>query len=305
MTENKLAVKKETVLSLSKNVLGRMMNEVEEFAKIEKTPLTDNERSFALEIIEDINKKVTEGRVAWQEIDIVGCSLYSQVKSFARMGLSPSSNELYIDIRNNKYTGKKDIYIKKQYQGVEKELIKWSKKEIVRFLKDIVCKGDDFVMETDFLTGLPLITKHIKNQDVDRNDLENMTGAYAIAYVKEHKDDKTLTPYVIYIDRNRILRAYNASPTGTKVIWKADTAKMVIKTAVWELHNYFKPFIAMPVELKKDWEKTNEKMEWQDTEAVVEEEIQNNANAGEVIDFERKEIEVEKEEETPETDRGF
>ena len=88
------------------------------------------------------------------------------------MGLSPSSNELYIDIRNNKYTGKKDIYIKKQYQGVEKELIKWSKKEIVRFLKDIVCKGDDFVMETDFLTGLPLITKHIKNQDVDRNDLE-------------------------------------------------------------------------------------------------------------------------------------
>ena len=28
-----------------------------------------------------------------------------------------------------------------------------------------------------------------------------MTGAYAIAYVKEHKDDKTLTPYVIYIDK--------------------------------------------------------------------------------------------------------
>ena len=33
-----------------------------------------------------------------------------------------------------------------------------------------------------------------------------------------------------------------------KTIWKQDTAKMVIKTAVWELYNIIKPFINLPVE---------------------------------------------------------
>ena len=44
-----------------------------------------------------------------------------------------------------------------------------------------------------------------------------------------------------------------------KTIWKQDTTKMVIKTAVWELYNMLKPFINLPIELKADWANTNEK----------------------------------------------
>ena len=303
MSENKL-VKKETVLSLSKNVLGRMMNEVEEFAKIEKTPLTDSERSFALEILQDINKKVTEGKVQWNEIDVVGCALYSQVKSFARIGLSSINKEIYIDIRNNKYTEKKDIQISKQYQGIEKEMIKWSSKKIVRFYKDVVVTGDDFEMVVDFTTGILGITKHKKNKDIDRNVLDNVVGAYAIAYVKENDE---LVPYISYVDKNRIMRAYNASPMGTKAIWKQDTAKMVIKTAVWELYSLIKPFINLPVELKQDWANTNENMDWVNTETVeeeIEKEIKIDANSGEVFYF-KEEIEEKIKEEQPKNNRGF
>ena len=92
--------------------------------------------------------------------------------------------------------------------------------------------------------------------------------AYAIAYVRELPTDTKTTPYMIYIDRNRIMRAYNASPTKEKNIWNLDTRKMVLKTASWELYNYFKPFIEIPIELKKDWETTKDEMNWETGEVI-------------------------------------
>ena len=58
-----------------------MLSRVKELSEIENTPLTSEEKSFALEILQDINKKVSEKRIKWNEIDIVGCALYSQVKA--------------------------------------------------------------------------------------------------------------------------------------------------------------------------------------------------------------------------------
>lgn len=304
--------KKETnsVVEINKGLLSGMLSRVKELSEIENTPLTSEEKSFALEILQDINKKVSEKRIMWSEIDIVGCALYSQVKSFARIGLSSINKELYVDIRNNKYTGKKDINILKQYQGLEKELIKWSSKKIVRFYKDVVCQGDEFEIGVDFNTGINKITKHKKTTSIDRNNLANIIGAYAIAYVKENDE---IVPYIANIDKNRITRAYNASPTETKTIWKQDTTKMVIKTAVWELYNMFKPFVNLPIELKADWVNTNEKMDWVNTEATQEEltkELEVDANSGEILDFEdekqdEKIVDKKEVEETSQKNRGF
>lgn len=282
---------------LGKTMLNGMLQQVEAFAKIEQTPLNQRETAFALDILESVYKKVQEQGLSWGQIDIAGCGLYSQVKAYARLGLTIRDNELYIDIRNNNKTGLKDINIKKQYQGLEKELIKWSSKKIVRFYKDIVCMGDDLEQEFNFLTGLTEIKKHKKDPNVDRNKLENITGAYAIAYVREREQDESLTPYMVYIDRNRILRAYNASPTKEKTIWKLDTRKMVLKTASWELYNYFKPFIEIPIELKKDWEETKDEMNWETGEviSVVEEETASD----ELITFEEEEEKEQEMEEQP------
>lgn len=275
---------------LGKSMLDGMLKQVEAFAKLDQTPLNQQETAFALDILESVYKKVMEQGLSWGQIDIMGCGLYSQVKSYARLGLTIRDNELYIDIRNNGKTGLKDINIKKQYQGLEKELVKWCSKKIVRFYKDIVCAGDNLEKEFNFETGLTEIKKHEKDPKVDRNKLDNIIGAYAIAYVRELPTDTKTTPYMIYIDRNRIMRAYNASPTKEKTIWNLDTRKMVLKTASWELYNYFKPFIEIPIELKKDWETTKDEMNWETGEVI--DVVETETASNELISFD-EEVEAE------------
>ncbi len=210
-----------------------------------------------------------------------------------------SNAEIYPDIRKNGKTGKYEINIKKQYQGIEKELIRWCSKKIVRFLDGVICKGDEFETEVDFELGLEKIVKHKKNKSVDRNKLENITGAYKIAYVEENGK---LVQYAVIIDRNRILRAIAASPTNDKPVWKADTQRMVLKTASWCLYQYvLRPFVNVPVELKEDWAKTHDEMNFNtiaEAEVVAQEEVNENANKGEVIDIPKEEVKSEE----PKTD---
>ena len=274
---------------IGKTMLSRMVNQVEAFASIENTPLTNKEKRYASSIAMAIIKRVEESGTKWELVDVK--NVVEQIKRFSRLGLSIHENELYIDMRNNGKTGKKDITIKKQYQGIEKELIKWCSKKIVRFHKDIICVGDEFETEVDLSVGLETVLKHVKNRDIDRNKLENITGAYDIAYVEEN--DK-LVQYVVVIDKNRIMRAYNASPTNEKPIWKADTQRMVLKTTVWCLYNYLlKPFVNIPDDLKVDWEETQDKMEFEEVEEIVAEEIKTNANTGELLDVSDENPEVE------------
>lgn len=278
---------------IGKTALSRMIGQVEEFAKIENTPLTVKEKTYATNIASAIIKRVEEAKVSWSLVDVK--DVVGQIKRFARLGLSINENELYIDMRNNGKTGLKDITIKKQYQGIEKELIKWCSKKIVRFYKDVVCKGDVFETEVDFETGLEKVVKHAKDKTVDRNKLDNIVGAYNIAYVEEN--DK-LVQYLVVIDRNRIMRAYNASPTNEKPIWKADTQRMVIKTTVWSLYNYIlKPYMNIPEELKQDWELTQDEMDLNNVEEIVVEEVNTYANTGEVLDI-PDELENEEEDES-------
>lgn len=272
------------VPDIGKKALRNMLSQVEQFASIENTPLTKKEMTYASDIVMAVIKKVEESKVSWNDVDVK--DVVGQIKRYARLGLSISENELYVDMRNNGKTGKKEINIKKQYQGIEKELIKWCSKKIVRFYGDIICTGDTFETEIDFKSGIENVVKHKKNLDIDRNKLDNITGAYKIAYIEENGK---LVQYPVIVDRNRIMRAYNASPTNEKPIWKADTQRMVSKTASWCLYNYvLKPFVNIPIELKEDWAKTQDEMNFDsiaEAEVIAQEEVAINANTGEVLDI--------------------
>lgn len=258
-TQTKNEVK--VVKDVGQSVVNNLLAQVESFASIEATPLNNLEKKYAVSIIERINKEVNERNIRWADLDIIGCSLPDQIKSYARLGLSIQEKEIYIDIRHNSKTNKKDISILKQYQGVEKEIVKWCRYKVIRFVKDVVCEGDNLIERINFATGNKEIVNHEKNFEVDRNKMENIKGAYQIAYCL--MNDGSIAQFYTYIDRNRIDRAYNASPSREKAVWKQDTLKMVLKTATWELYNtVLKPFMNIPEELKNDWEKTNSEMQF-------------------------------------------
>lgn len=290
-TQTKQLSKKD-IPDIGKTALRNMIAQVEQFANIEQTPLTAKEKAYAADIVMGIIKEVEERKISWHDVDVK--NVIGQVKRYARLGLSMSENEIYVDIRRNGKTGKQEINIKKQYQGIEKELIKWCSKKIIRFYGGIICEGDEFETEVDFELGLEKIVKHKKNNTIDRNKLDNITGAYKIAYVEENGK---LVQYAVIIDRNRILRAMTASPTNDKPVWKADTQRMVLKTASWCLYQYvLRPFVNVPIELKDDWVKTQDEMNFNaiaEAEVIAQEEVDNNANQGEIIDIPKKEVKSE------------
>lgn len=255
--QNTNVVKNEVkVKDLGQAAITNMMNQVISFANLENSQLTAKETQYAVGIITNINKKVvSDPTLSWKSLDIQGCQLPAQIKRYAKLNLQLENQELFIDIRNNGKTGLKDINLKLQYQGLEKLMTRYCTfggKQIIRFYKDVICKGDKIVEKPNLKTGLLELKDHeyFETEDVDyRNKLENITGAYAIAYIMENNE---LNPYVARIDKNRINRARSAA--SSKNIWDADTRKMTLKTAVWELWNMMKPFIQMPQDLLKDLE---------------------------------------------------
>lgn len=282
--------KEETALTdVGQRTTKYLLAQVESFARIEGTELTGEEKIFAVNTICDIDKKLREQGVSWQQVDVIGCKIPQQIKRYARLGLSTSDGEIYVDVRYNSKTGKNDVFIKKQYQGVEKEIIKYCTKKIDHFKRGVICVGDELEIEEDFETGYDKIVKHKKNPDknLDRNLLDNIVGAYEIAY--EKLPDGSFVQHVALIDKNRIMRAYNASPSREKTVWKNDTQRMVLKTAAWVLYNnVLKPYIEIPISLKKDWEETNDQMEFESLNAEQTEQkeiIYQNVGEGETVDF--------------------
>lgn len=245
------------VKDLGQMAITNMLNQVNSFASLENQKLSDKETQYAVGIITNINKKVvSDSTLSWNILDIQGCQLPAQIKRYARLNLQLENQEIFLDIRNNGKTGLKDINIKMQYQGLEKLLMRYCDKKVIRFKKDVICKGDDFEQIEDFDSGITKISKHVyfKTDDVDyRNKLENIIGAYAIAYVEEYGK---LVPYTCIIDKNRIERARKSAMT--KTIWDVDTRKMTLKTACWELWNVMKPFMVMPQDLVEDFTRATE-----------------------------------------------
>ncbi len=282
--------KEETALTdVGQKITTYLLDQTQSFARIEGTELTGEEKIFAVNTICDIDKKLREQGIDWKQVDVIGCKVPQQIKRYARLGLSTSDGEIYVDVRYNSKTGKNDVTIKKQYQGVEKEIIKFCSKKIDHFKRGVICVGDEFEIEEDFETGYDKVTKHKKNPDknLDRNLLDNIVGAYEIAY--EKLPDGSFVQHVALIDKNRIMRAYKASPSREKTVWNQDTQRMVLKTAAWVLYNnVLKPYIEIPTSLKKDWEETNDQMEFESLNAESQEQqdiIYQNVGEGDIVAF--------------------
>lgn len=290
------------VKDLGQQAIANMLNQVNSFANLENTQLTQKETQYAVGIIGNINKRViSDKELNWQKLDIQGCQLPAQIKRFARLNLQLENQELFIDIRNNGKTGLKDINLKLQYQGLEKLMMRYctfGDKKIVRFYKDVICKGDKIVEKPNLSTGLLELKDHeyFETDDIEyRNKLENIIGAYAIAYVEENGK---LNPYVARIDKNRIERGRKSATTQN--IWTADTRKMVIKTAVWELYAMMKPYMLMPQDLVEDFAKATENdVDFNNKDYInaeindVKENVQNNVASEELnVDFDSFEEET-------------
>jgi recombinational DNA repair protein RecT len=250
---------------------GYMMQKVSDIAVQSGSALTASDRNFAQEIILSTYKKMIEDEIDPNKVNFIGCNFPGQVKRYSRLGLTVNNSEIWIDIRNNKKSQKKDINIKIQYQGEEKLITKFCKKGdgIYNIYKDVVMEGEDFVTSFDFKTGNRVIADHkipdVFHRNISIANKDKVIGAYAIAY----HNDGTQTPVII--DKDRIDRAMNAAMT--KNVWNSDYKKMVIKTVVHELYKDLAKFIVVPDDLLNDYQ------EMMLNKEEVQSEINQNANS--------------------------
>ncbi len=212
-------------------------------------------KECASDIIVSLSHTLNERGFAWKQIDTQGSGLINQIKRWAKLGIDVTTDKLYPDIRNNSKTGLYDIKVKGQYQTVEKLIIKYCSKKIFRFKTEVICVGDELKKEFDYLLGEDKITGFIKNEKTNRNLLDNIIGAFKIAYYTENGQVKQI---VTEIDKNRIMRAYDTATT--KNVWNRDTQKMVKKTVTWEMWNGedIRPFMDFPEDIIQDLTVVNE-----------------------------------------------
>lgn len=235
----------------------------EDFDKLTKTQafaLTPEQRNFGVSLITGL-----VGRCAKEQIDISKLDMtnfFEQTKHYAKLQLSFQEGEIYIDTRNNKNTGKIDIAVRKQYQGIMKLASRWIRKDmkIVDWTDRIVCTGDTFSYDFDFSTGEYKIN-YKENTNVDHTNLNNITHAIAIAYIEI--DGRPKKPYICIIDKKRIMRAFNASSAKDKGPWSSDPARMVRKTAYWCLYNdSLKHFVDIPADMQASFAETEDEMDF-------------------------------------------
>lgn len=212
-------------------------------------------KECASDIIVSLSHTLNERGYNWKQIDTQGSGLINQIKRWAKLGIDVTTDKLYADIRNNSKTGLYDIKVKGQYQTVEKLIIKYCSKKIFRFKTEVICVGDELKKEFDYLLGEDKITGFIKDEKVNRNLLDNIVGAFKIAYYTENGQVKQI---VTEIDKNRIMRAYDTATT--KNVWNRDTQKMVKKTVTWEMWNSedIRPFMDFPEDIIQDLSVVNE-----------------------------------------------
>lgn len=234
----------------------RAIDKITEMASLSNQVVTETEKQIATDIILTTNKAVVSSGYNWNQIDVVNNNFFGEIKRWARLGVDATTDHLYPDIRKNSKTGKVDIKIKGQYQTIRKLITKFCSKKIFNFKDDVICKSDTFIKKFDFATGTERVEDHIYGENRNPNALDDIIGAYVVAFVEEKNG--RITQLVTYIDKNRINRAYNAAQT--KNVWNNDTRKMVIKTAYWEMWNSpsIQPFMVFPDDIREDLTVVNE-----------------------------------------------
>lgn len=253
----------------------------DELINTQKISLTQEEKAFGVSILANLSKRCLDEKIDVSLLQIT--DFLEQVKHYAKLKLSIAEGEIYLDIRNvyeprpkTDTSPKKLLYklvkISRTYQGMQKLLMTYCSKDIVRFKDGIVVDGDTFEAVDDFDTGITKI-KHIKNLAANRTNYNAIKYAYAIAYVNELG---TIVPYTCLIPKQRIDRAKNASKTD--LVWKSDMDRMVTKTAYWCLWSMLKPFITFPSSVGESLSATEDEMDWEYTEDTHDGSIGNEEN---------------------------
>lgn len=286
-TSAPVEVKKDANYLLVENVLSKITQSLTLTAE----KFTDKDKAVASDIVLMTAKAVKTNGYSWNQIDLVSNNYIGDIKRWAKLGID-SNDHLYPDIRRNSKTGMVDLKIKPQYQTIEKLIIKYCSKKVVSFRTDVICVGDDFETDFDFENGVEKVVKHTKSPDRNPNSLDDITGAYKIAYYEEPNGKRT--QILCVIDKNRIMRAYNAAQT--KNVWNADTLKMVKKTVTWEMWNseVIRPFMNFPTDILEDLsivdensdvDFTSKERKYKDVESATDN-AKRNINSGDVIDVE-------------------
>lgn len=282
--ENKLAVK-------GNNMQNYFITTIQNNMNLAGREFSTKDKEFALDIIASTDKLVRANGYKWGDIDFKGNKLDSQIQRWAKLGIS-SEDKLYVDVRANRHTNMLDIQIKPQYQTLEKLIRMYFSKKVYKFYEDVICIGDELNVDFDFETGDEKVTSFKKNNEVDRNKLESITGAFKIIYYID--DDGSKKQLVVQIDKNRIMRAYNASPSKEKTVWNQDTRKMVLKTVTWEMWNSanVRAFMIFPDEIITDIGVVNEseEMNWNNetklkSVSAAQEQVKDEVATGDVIDI--------------------
>lgn len=247
-----------------------------ELVEAQQDELTPEEKTFGVSILTNLAYRCIKDKIDISELRMT--NFLEQVKHYAKLKLSIAEGEIYLDIRNiyetqtvTKTSAKgveyqaeqkvpvgKEVTISRQYQGMQKLLMTYCSKQIVRFKDGIVFAGDEFEEYDDFDTGITRI-KHKKNLAANRTQYAAIEYAYAIAYVDEHNDGN-LVPYTCVVPKRRIDRAKKASKTDN--VWNSDMERMVTKTAYWCLWGMLKPYIQFPSAIADSFAVTNDEMEW-------------------------------------------
>lgn len=234
----------------TQTLIENTLNKIADITTFSNEIFTTRAKNCAMDIITAVDHTLNERNMKWNEVDAKGSNLIMQIKQWSKLGIDMSNDKLYPDIRRNNKTGMYDIRIKGQYQTIEKLITNFFNKHVFRFKTEVICIGDDFQADFDYATGEDKVISFTKNMQVDRNKLDNITGAFKILYY--YDDDNKIHQIVTKIEKDRILRAYNAATT--KNVWNMDTQKMVKKTVTWEMFNGedIRPFMNYPEDIIQD-----------------------------------------------------
>lgn len=240
----------------SQALIESTLNKITDIVTYSNEVFTPQAKINACDIITTIDHTLNERGYRWNQIDAKGSGLIMQIKKWAKLGVDCSTDKLYSDIRANNKTGMYDIKVKAQYQTVEKLMILYCRKRIVKFRTEVICIGDELKTHFNYETGEEKIIDFIKNPKANRNSLDEITGAFKIAYIEEN--DGRISQIVTIIEKDRIARAMEAAKTAN--VWNRDTQKMVKKTVTWEMFNGedIRPFMEYPVEIADDIKIVNE-----------------------------------------------
>ena len=234
-------------------------SQLDKLTTVQHSKLSDKEKQFGVSIITNLVGRCVQGGIRANELDLT--NFLEQVKHISKQQLSIAEKELYLDIRNNSKTGLKTVTISRQYQGIQKLMMRYCTKKVVRFMDGIVCTGDTFKTTTDFESGMERIISHVKSSAYDKNDWSKIQCAYAIAYVEEYGK---LVPYTCIIDKRRIQRGRQAAQTDN--VWRSDLATMVTKTAYWCLWAQMRPYMDLPVDMQESIAATEDPMDFSKTD---------------------------------------